>query len=164
MTEEAKRVVAGLRYCYRHIHCYSIKDGERCPDYDSCQKKVADNVSRNDALADLIESLSAQLEQVTRERDALQVEIDVLNEEYYAGIHTIRPTVDAAPRWISVKERLPEIGDQVLVTDDFGCVGTGTCDTFGYRRHISVDGCSQFGCIPTVKYWMPLPEPPKEDT
>lgn len=74
------------------------------------------------------------------------------------------PAVDAMPKWISVEDRLPEIGDQVLVTDDFGCVGTGTCDTFGYRRHISVDGCSQFGCIPTVKYWMPLPEPPKEDT
>lgn len=73
MTEEAKRVVAGLRYCYRHIHCYSIKDGERCPDYDSCQKKVADNVSRNDALADLIESLTARLEQVEMERDGLNI-------------------------------------------------------------------------------------------
>lgn len=110
---------------------------------------------------DSVMAIISGFEQVTRERDALQVEIDVLNEEYYAGIHTIRPAVDAMPKWISVKERLPEIGDQVLVTDDFGCVGTGTCDTFGYRRHISVDGCSQFGCIPTVKYWMPLPSAPE---
>ena len=75
MTEEAKRVVAGLRYCYRHIACYDLRTGEKCPDYDSCQKKVADNVSRNESLADLIESLCAELEQVKRERDALMDEL-----------------------------------------------------------------------------------------
>ncbi|MBO7309518.1 MAG: hypothetical protein J6V38_07810 [Kiritimatiellae bacterium] len=40
--------------------------------------------------ADLIESLAAELEQVKRERDGLQAELDELKEEYYVDIHTAR--------------------------------------------------------------------------
>lgn len=79
------------------------------------------------------------------------------------------------PRWISVKDSMPEPGEEVLVVDDFGCVGTGECEVRNVlavkdgrlvnktERYIYVEGGSQFGAIPNAKYWMPLPEPPKEE-
>ena len=70
MTDEARRVVAGLRYCDRQMYCENLHNGEKCPDYDSCHD---DNLSRNKSLADLIESLSAELEQVKQERDGLNI-------------------------------------------------------------------------------------------
>ena len=75
----------------------------------------------------------------------------------------IRELETQMPKWISVDERLPEICERVLVVDDFGVVTMGRCETFGFDKCITIDGCSRFGCIPTVKYWMPLPEPPKEN-
>lgn len=121
MTEEAKRVVAGLRYCYRHIHCYSIKDGERCPDYDSCQKKVADNVSRNDALADLIESLSAQLEQVEKERDGL----NIMLAQAQAMLETRTKERDAAIR--DIAEAAPCFACIRFERNGGDCIGAHVC-------------------------------------
>lgn len=46
-------------------------------------------------LEDEAESLAAELEQVKRERDALQAELDALNEEYFSDVHTARdPMLD----------------------------------------------------------------------
>ena len=71
--------------------------------------------------------------------------------------------------WISVDERMPEIGERVLVKDDFGYVGTGRCVEYiildakderlfnRYEKRITVEGGSQFGAIPDAKYWMPIP-------
>ena len=54
-------------------------------------------------------------------------------------------------RWIPVTERLPDIGIEVLVysEDDGICVDYYGGDSFGYYD---------------VTHWMPLPEPPKEDS
>ncbi len=62
----------------------------------------------------------------------------------------------ASPKWISVKDRLPEPGSYVLVfTDDH-------CD---YTAHY--DGYWWLSGKPALSYkvthWMPLPEPPKEE-
>ena len=94
--------------------------------------------------------------------------MDALAEiEYYAGFRgeeAVRKAVDDAcifavsalreqeeRRWIPVKERLPDIGIEVLVysEDDGICVDYYDGDSFGY-----------YG----VTHWMPLPEPPKEET
>ena len=50
--------------------------------------------------------------------------------------------------WISVEDRLPDIGIEVLVysEDDGICVDYYDGDSFGYYD---------------VTHWMPLPEPPK---
>lgn len=62
--------------------------------------------------------------------------------------------------WISVKERLPEIGVSVLALDRFGNIH----NRYMYR-------CGDGGAAWTaehlvsredVTHWMPLPEPPKE--
>ena len=62
MTEKAKRIVAALRVVCDERSC------EGCPCSDWCHKRKVNCL--DDDAADLIESLSAQLEQVTRERDA----------------------------------------------------------------------------------------------
>ena len=75
MTEEARNIVGKLRCAETEIK----EVGMTYFGDDDCGKA-----------ADLIESLSAQLDQVTMERDGLQMELDELKEEYYTGIHTAR--------------------------------------------------------------------------
>lgn len=62
MTKEAKRIVAALRVVCDERSC------EDCPCYDWCHMRKVNCL--DDAAANMIESLSAQLDQVTRERDA----------------------------------------------------------------------------------------------
>ena len=57
--------------------------------------------------------------------------------------------------WISVKERLPEDEEEVLVFAD------GKIHLMFYRRVLAVfEECSDES---NVTHWMPLPEPPKEE-
>lgn len=92
MTEKAKKIVETLKYCASGAsvdhckectHVFNDRKGPNC-----LNRLFGETVA-------LIESLSAQLDQVTRERDALQMELDELKEEYYTGIHTARdPMLD----------------------------------------------------------------------
>lgn len=77
--------------------------------------------------------------------------------------------IDNAPTiggWISVNDRLPENDKTVLVACRYGgernlCVSTSELIN-GYWNSI----WDLFGAVTvdkTVFYWMPLPEPPKED-
>lgn len=63
MTEEAKRIVAALRVVCDERSC------EGCPCSDWCYKRKVNCL--DDDAANMIESLSAQLEQVEKERDGL---------------------------------------------------------------------------------------------
>lgn len=64
--------------------------------------------------------------------------------------------------WISVKDRLPSIGENVLVYDErFIDISIGYISDFlNYRKTWIVD-CGE-SVSDTVTHWMPLPEPPKE--
>lgn len=67
MTEETKRCVEALRWSHYHDDC--TDENDTCPVKDECFR--CDSVLCNVRIAaDLIESLSAQLEQVTKDRDA----------------------------------------------------------------------------------------------
>ena len=59
-----------------------------------------------------------------------------------------------APRWISVKDRLPEIGTLALV---FGSAGAMTV-----ARYIAWAEWVVPGMFSAITHWMPLPAPPKE--
>lgn len=63
------------------------------------------------------------------------------------------------PKWISVEERLPDDGVDVIVYTD----RCGGCVEYAYYRY---GRCEWFkNCILlryNVTHWMPLPEPPKE--
>lgn len=63
--------------------------------------------------------------------------------------------------WISVKDRLPDIEMDVLA-----CTNVWSDGYYYFICHRKEDGLwwseSTHCAYPFVKYWMPLPEPPKE--
>ena len=65
------------------------------------------------------------------------------------------PTI-TPPGWVSVYDRLPDVGDLVVYADRIA---------WGYQygiRRISRDD-RVFRKERSFSFWMPLPEPPKED-
>ena len=57
-------------------------------------------------------------------------------------------------KWISVKDRMPETYDDVLILDAFNNMFTG------YYEH--QEWHDNYGCAADdVTHWMPLPEPPE---
>lgn len=75
----------------------------------------------------------------------------------------------AIPQWISVKDRLPEDGENVLIWYEYFRYGSYNrmyttyeiaCQ---YNGHWAGAGCS-LGQKARVFAWMPLPEPPKGET
>lgn len=67
----------------------------------------------------------------------------------------IRQLEAQVPKWISVKERLPERNTAVIVAVDDGHV---------FQTLYAYDGWDLWeGCTCNVTHWMPLPEPPKEE-
>lgn len=65
------------------------------------------------------------------------------------------PTVDAAPEWISVKDRLPDKAGWYLV---FRTKHTHAETAFFKGKTFPLD--NHYG---TITHWMPLPQPPKMD-
>ena len=66
--------------------------------------------------------------------------------------------------WISVKDKLPEYGEYVLVFTE-GCIAIGCLgeDRFGKNKWKS-DGVDEWGDVEILKdvtHWMPLPDEPK---
>lgn len=65
-------------------------------------------------------------------------------------------------RWIPVTERLPDPGERVLATDG-GFVGELYVNSRGQWQRYNVNDYTALMAL-DILWWMPLPEPPKEDT
>lgn len=90
----------------------------------------------------------------------------VINRDALALIERLESERDAAlakvPRWISVKERLPEEwqeADGTLVNYQIYMPEYGV-DIGNYMKPAKAWVCMGLPC--KVTHWMPLPEPPKE--
>ena len=107
-------------------------------------------------------------DEMKKRQDACQERIDNPNEdafwtdrEHWYGVMAtfseVKLTLYAMPtvdEWISVKDRLPEIGKLALV---YGSSGSMTV-----ARHVAGNEWVVPGIFSRVTHWMPLPEPPKE--
>jgi len=75
--------------------------------------------------------------------------------------------VKAFPRWIPVTERLPEFDKIVLVSNGHD-VDTGWAVEFterdGEKKVAWASPFADFDDVNSITHWMPLPEPPKEET
>lgn len=70
------------------------------------------------------------------------------------------PSVDAGPKWIRVKDRLPEVGKKVLTLDKWGHLKDRELYQFSNGKQVfSPDGIEPGK---DVTHWMPIPELPKE--
>ena len=85
---------------------------------------------------------------------------------------------DAQPRWIPANEQMPELHDEEYLDEVTGEVirykesnpiliwleNGGFMDIGIYEKSDAIDDFCYQGVPATVTYWMPLPEPPKEET
>ena len=69
------------------------------------------------------------------------------------------PDVDAGPKWISVKDKLPETESRFLVVRYDGVTKTSFIDILWFDKGTWWNRI--FGGEYAVTHWMPLPEPPK---
>ena len=76
-----------------------------------------------------------------------------------AAISAIREQEER--RWIPVTERLPKCGERVLATDG-GFVGEFYINKRWQWQRYNVNDSSLLMAL-DILFWMPLPEPPKED-
>lgn len=89
----------------------------------------------------------------------LQDAIDCLIPEVIADI----PSADVQPvKWISVKDRLPEIGKSVLIYYPYWDGDEIQVAKLEYDE-MMFDVCGEFNIrVGAVTHWMPLPKPPKD--
>lgn len=88
--------------------------------------------------------------------EELQLYVDLYQDLTEKGEKVAREVIDKYPKWMPVTERLPEENGHYLVH----AVGNGYCSTY-----IALwNGRFRANFEMPVKYWMPLPKPPKEET
>lgn len=111
--------------------------------------------------ADQTDAEKAALEHLARHKE-LELEY---SDSAHIGIF-LAGAAWAAPKWISVKERLPETENKVVVyrwtTNETYFATCNFRDQKNSRRW-EINGMEYFPGRDNISHWMPLPEPPKEE-
>lgn len=129
--------------------------------------KATDN--GNSHQAKILDSAVNAIEELSGLVEHYDGETGIKNLQEYASKYW--DLLKNAPRWISVTEGLPKTRESILGKKsskvivafrfDDGTQGTDTAHTLNgewvFEDHITV-------VARTVTHWMPLPEPPKEET
>lgn len=112
------------------------------------------------AAADMIEELSVELDQDERKYrlDAFETLV-AEGVKLKADLDEWKRRAETAQGWISVKDRLPEDGEDVVVIARTGIPYWYRVAYLKRRRWMRDNGQRIYD---TVTHWMPLPEPPKE--
>ena len=107
------------------------------------------------------------MEEWIKKSDAIEAIKDhsfALGDDYmeingYGAIDDIR-ALPSADRWIPCSERLPERGEDVLITDEYGDVSIASIEYFsGMSEPWQWQDVYGIRIGYTVMAWMPLPEP-----
>jgi hypothetical protein len=122
--------------------------------YDTGKEMITVSHDSIWARVSTIEEMEKQLEESQKSYESA---CDV-SSDYY---HEIRELEAAAPKWISVKERLPGMKTVIAVNAN-GEMLIGLVNPASYGTLYKCD--SRDDVIFDVTHWMPLPEPPKEET
>lgn len=117
-----------------------------------------DLISRQDAIDLIHKTIYGFFDIVDNESEEPMSEKDKFLLEVNKAVSNRTKELPSALRWIPVSERLPKLGEKVLVstkntvfTQVFKCI-YGTPDRWGWEHN----------SIKKVTAWMPLPEPYKE--
>lgn len=102
--------------------------------------------------------------QALQMRDDLAKSVVELRHEIDMDSDIIRELDNERPRWISVNDKLPDEPGKYFVMGQWkDCpIQIWVCEFIcikGFHR-----GWSNLASNPPVKYWLPIPEPPKEET
>lgn len=81
--------------------------------------------------------------------------LSIAEQVQFADADKVMNSSNNSNGWISVKERLPEDGQDVLVFDE-GAISVKSLSSYTHKWHPYENG---FDCEPS--HWMPLPEAPK---
>lgn len=99
------------------------------------------------------------------EQQALEyiIELEKTNQNFVDVIHSL---AECTPEWISVKDRLPEDDQDVLVCVNGNTIDTGYCaihcSGLDLQDDMNRHWCT-YACVSNnVTHWQPLPELPKE--
>ena len=109
----------------------------------------------------LMKQAADAIEELIAERDAY---CKAMTEE-----HNKAARLTWEYRWIPVTERLPEDRVPVLTTYIGFCTGEKSSDLLAVRFegmwcYWDGDPCSYDECKVEITHWMPLPQPPKEES
>ena len=146
MNPKTEEIVASLRGC-------ALNNG-------LCSKCVATGEMDCNCRSELMLTAADSIEQLQQELVGERYRHDRL-QDFCVAQGEEMSKLKARQRWIPVKERLPEEGITVLTFDKRGHVRDRALYTFrGGQRLFRPDGLAPGY---DVLYWMPLPEPPKEE-
>jgi hypothetical protein len=74
------------------------------------------------------------------------------------------PTLDLAPKWISVNGRLPADSKKILVVNGHGYISISALWRKDGSKWTWIDSAGHFNHVNDITHWMPLPEPPKGES
>ena len=131
---------------------------DECPfrnEHAFCRNVLMSCVS---LLIQQLEAKNAQLQELCDNLDlALVKQTRQLAEKELILLKTVEEFVEKTPKWISVEERLPPVGERVLacIAKRHVCEAFIGCEDVWYRT----PNCSEIKN--TVTHWMPLPPAPE---
>lgn len=111
--------------------------------------------SNGNAMVKLLDDAADAIAELKKKVDEWQETACNWNNEYY---HLL----DNKPRWISVEDRLPDEGEYVLATR-LSLSGKMMAVSFWFRDDRNKAHWGGENEL-LVTHWMPLPQPPKEET